>query len=338
MSSLNVRLDQPGRYHGSLVIPWSRHDSAYGQLVVPVIVLNGAAGPTALFTAGVHGDEYEGQIVLPELARTLDPASLRGRIILVPRANPPAADAAARNSPADGGNLARVFPGDARGGLTAALADAITRHLLPLADAVIDLHAGGSSLEYIPCAWGRLPAEVALAERVLDLLLAFGAKYTGVIAQPEGSGTLVAQALAMGRPAMAAELGGGGGVTPGSLAVARQGCRRVLSHLGILAHGEPHPVGRLLAVRPAHLLRSPGHGLFEPAFVLGQSVAAGDAAGWLHRHDQIPHKLSFAASGTVLCRRVPAPCEPGDVLAHLAEDIAREALLEAGRPKPAGVE
>ena len=63
--TLEVELDRPGRHQGALLVPWSRDESAYGQLVVPVTVLNGGPGPTLLLTGGVHGDEYEGQIYSP---------------------------------------------------------------------------------------------------------------------------------------------------------------------------------------------------------------------------------------------------------------------------------
>ena len=330
MSRLDLDLEGPGRRCGALAVPWSTDKSAYGQLVVPTVVVAGREpGPTVLLVAGVHGDEYEGQIVLAEFARTLDPDRLRGRVVLVPRANPLACRAGRRTSPQDGGNLARLFPGNARGSITAALADAINRHLLPLADAVLDVHAGGSSLDYVPCAWGRLPRRRELAAQVLDLLLAFGGDVAAVVPDPEGGGTLVAAALEQGKPAIAAELGGGGAATPHSLAVTRRGCRRVLAHLGLLegTRGEDPP---LLAVRPLHFLRSPGQGLFEPAFVLGQAVAAGEIAGWLHDPEHSswePDTLRFPASGTVICRRVPVPAEPGDVLAHLGEAVDRDALL-----------
>ena len=328
MSVLDVTLDRPGRHDGALRVPWSRDRSAYGQLVVPVTVLSGSAGPTLLLIAGVHGDEYEGQIVLADLARTLDPAALRGRVILVPRANPLAAAAGRRTTPEDGGNLARAFPGDPAGPITAALAAAIARHLVPLADAVIDLHAGGGSLEYVPCGWGRLPRDTVQAGRVLDLLLAF-APLAAVVERPEASGTLVAAALDAGAVAVAAELGGGGAVTPASLATTRDGCRRALVHLGML-QGDPAPPGRLLTVHASHFLRSPAAGLFEPAATLGQTVEAGAVAGWVHdpvRPALPPETLLFPASGLLLCRRVPAACEPGDVLLHLAEDTGRNPLL-----------
>ena len=42
--------------------------------MIPIAVIRGASGPTALLTGGNHGDEYEGPIALFDLARTLDPA------------------------------------------------------------------------------------------------------------------------------------------------------------------------------------------------------------------------------------------------------------------------
>jgi len=340
--TLRLELERPGLHRGALLLPHSRDESAYGRLEIPVFSLIGGPGPTVLFTGGVHGDEYEGPLVLSELLRRLDPATLAGRVLVVPRANLPAARAGRRTSPVDGGNLARLFPGDRAAGLTAAIAQAITECLLPLADAVVDLHAGGASLEYLPCAWGRLPADPALAGRTLDLLLGFGAALTAVNPRAEGGGTLVAQALAMGIPAMAAELGGGGGVSVGSLALARSGCRNVLAALGLLPgpppgpspspppSPPPPPPGGLLGLRPAHFLHSPGFGLFEPALALGATVAEGAVAGWLHdpeRPEAPPQELRFAAGGVLLCRRVPAPCVPGDVLLHLAEPTDRGALL-----------
>ncbi len=160
---LDIPLDQPGRFFGAMRLPWSHDRSAYGQIVIPVAILHGGAGPTVLLTGGVHGDEYEGQIVLGALARELDPASVHGRIIIVPTANPAAALAGKRTSPIDGGNLARLFPGDPNGGPTSQIAEGMTRLLLPQVDFLVDFHSGGNTLEYLPCACGRLPTTQSCA-------------------------------------------------------------------------------------------------------------------------------------------------------------------------------
>ncbi|MBF9235466.1 succinylglutamate desuccinylase/aspartoacylase family protein [Microvirga alba] len=327
---LDIPLDRPGRTVGALRLPWSHDRSAYGQIVVPVIVVKNGDGPTALLTAGIHGDEYEGQIVLGSLARTLRPEAIRGRVIILPCAHPAASLAGRRTSPFDGGNLARLFPGDAHGGPTSQLAEGISRLLLAETDFLVDFHSGGSTLDYLPCAFGRLPSEAALADRVLDLMIAFGAPVTAVVRRPEARGTLVAEALERGVVAMATELAGGGGVTRETVALAEQGLSRVLAHMGILPANGPPPQTRLLSIEAEHFVRSPGRGLFEPMFTLGQNVNAGDAAARLsnpERPGSPAEEIAFTAGGTVICRRVPAMVEPGDVLVHLGQDVDRATLL-----------
>ena len=99
---------------------------------------------------GTHGDEYEGQIAIDRLAKTLRPEEITGRIICLPMLNFPAADAGLRCSPIDEGNLNRAFPADPRGTPTQLIAHYVEEVLMPLADYAIDLHSGGASLFYPP--------------------------------------------------------------------------------------------------------------------------------------------------------------------------------------------
>jgi predicted deacylase len=330
-AQLDIPLDQPGRHVGALRLPYSSDRSAYGQIVIPVVVVRGGPGPTVLLTAGVHGDEYEGQIALGALSRKLQPEGMNGRVIIVPMANPFAALASLRTSPIDGGNLARSFPGDPVGSLTSQIAEGISRLLLPIADFLVDLHSGGSTLEYTPCGFGRLSANRALSVKVVDLMAAFGAPISVFVRQPESRGTLLAAALEMGVVAIATELGGGGGVTPSILSITERGLQGVLAHAGVFKDAErPIATTRFMQVSPKHFVRSPGRGMFEPLFALGNEVNPGQLAGRLwnpERIDQAPEHILFDTGGRVICRRVPAMVAPGDVLVHLAEDISREELL-----------
>ena len=66
--------------------------------------------------AGVHGGEFVGLRALSMLAQQLEPAQVRGRLILCLVANPPAVFQGRMNvSPLDGININRVFPGKADG-------------------------------------------------------------------------------------------------------------------------------------------------------------------------------------------------------------------------------
>ena len=96
-----VDLDAEGKSAGYLRVPHSTSLSAYGWLPVPVTVVRNGQGPTVLMLAGVHGDEYEGQIALSKLARALAPSDLRGCLIVLPAVNAAAAKAGMRSSPID---------------------------------------------------------------------------------------------------------------------------------------------------------------------------------------------------------------------------------------------
>ena len=86
------------------------HRSAYGWIPIPIVQIKNGVGPTLLLMAGNHGDEYEGQVAVTRLAKELNPEMIRGRVILLPMANFPAAKAGHRTSPIDNGNLNRSFP------------------------------------------------------------------------------------------------------------------------------------------------------------------------------------------------------------------------------------
>jgi len=125
---------------------------------------------------------------------------------------------------------------------------------------------------------------------------------------------------------MGTELGGGGLVTPQSLKIAQDGMRRVLAHIGLLQGPVPAPTPTRLTEIGGddyYVYASDG-GLFEPLVDLGDMVATGQPAARIHFHHtpwREPEVLSFKRDGLVLCKRIPARCERGDCLFHLATDL-----------------
>ena len=112
MSSLitpTIDLDRDGMQTGYLRLPHSVHRSAYGFIPIPIASLKNGDGPRVLLMGGTHGDEYEGQVILSSLIRTLPLDQVTGQIIILPMANFPAAEAGLRTSPLDDGNLNRAF-------------------------------------------------------------------------------------------------------------------------------------------------------------------------------------------------------------------------------------
>src|SRR5437868_5818374 len=97
------------------------HPTVWGQYQVPVTVWVGkdaAPGRGLIATGSTHGDEYEGPVALHHLLREIKLSDVRGRIIIIPTLNVSAFRAGTRDTPDDGVNLNRAFPGDAKGSIT----------------------------------------------------------------------------------------------------------------------------------------------------------------------------------------------------------------------------
>ena len=123
--------------------PHSRNESGWGALHLPIVSIWNGAGPTVAFTGGNHGDEYEGPIALLKLVRALEPAQISDRVIVIPALNYPAVMGGTRVSPIDGVNMNRAFPGRRDGSVTRMIAHFVQHRVLPVCDALFDIHVGG---------------------------------------------------------------------------------------------------------------------------------------------------------------------------------------------------
>ena len=325
-----VDFTRNGRQNGYLRLFHSVHSSAYGFIPIPIVVLKNGDGPTALLVSGTHGDEYEGQVALCNLAKSLDPARIKGRVIILPAANFPAAVAGRRTSPIDEGNLNRLFPGDPDGTVTQQIAYYIEHELVPLADLVCDLHSGGSSLMYVPAALMGGYARGGDNSKGLAALKAFASPLSYVIeANQGGDRTLSGGAIRQGVIALGTELGGSGHVTRAAVRIAERGVNNLLVHLGILPDD-----ARIALDGPQRFLEvggseyytyAPDNGLYEPLVDLGDMIRAGQPAARIHFPETPwaePVTAHFTRDGFVLCKRIPGRTMRGDCLFHLGTDIA----------------
>jgi predicted deacylase len=325
-----VPFDQDGRHTGFVRLFNSVHESAYGFIPIPIVVFRNGAGPTALLMSGNHGDEYEGQVALCRLAQTLDVSRIRGRVIIFPLANYPAGMAGRRTSPIDGGNLNRSFPGDPDGTVTQQIAYFLSTVLLPMADVIVDLHSGGSSLMYVPSALSRRPDDAAGAEKALRYLKAFASPVAYLPTASQGTGderTFNGMVARLGKIAIGSELGGAGTVTPVALRLAERGIRNILVEMGILPEEDRRPgevPTRILEVGGNEwFVYTPEPGVYEPLVELGDEVKAGQKAANIYFPEtpwRAPETVHFLRDGFVLCKRQPGRTLRGDCLFHLGTD------------------
>jgi uncharacterized protein len=328
-----IDLDQPSSGRGYLRVPYSGNDSAYGWLGVPAFVLAGARpGPRVLLLGGVHGDEYEGQVALARLARRLGEASVHGTLLVLPSTHAPAAYAGKRLSPVDGVNLNRAFPGDANGSPGQMLAHYLEEVLLPGCDAVIDLHSGGGSLEYLPCVRARLSADPQVRRRTVELVRSFGTGF-GVLFRPSRAEprTLSAACERKNVPYINPETWGGGRIGLAAMQATEEGLLRCLALLGVVpqeAAPAPREDLRFATLGPDSLVYSEHDGIWEPRVALGTEVRPGTLLALVHdlkRPWHEPAPVHASAAGTVLCQRATAPVAVGDCLFEIGIPSAPEA-------------
>ena len=323
----DVDYEKNGKQTGWLYLHHSVTRSAYGQIMIPIVVIKNGKGPTALFMAGNHGDEYEGQLGLLKVIRGLEPEKIQGRVIIAPAINLPAALAGTRVSPIDEGNLNRSFPGDPDAGPTRQIAYYINSVLFPMADLLHDFHSGGASLDYVEFASTHEGDSKKVNARGLAALKAFGAPLSVIWRDSRDTRYCPPAAMAKGVAALGGEFGGCGRVSASGTKLVHDGALRLLEHLGIAAKGSAPKAGkvRLMEVPGRdHFVYAPEPGLFEPATQLGDVVKTGDLCGQVHFVDnpaRAPVPSYFKAGGFVVCKRHFGRVERGDCVAHLAVDV-----------------
>lgn len=314
----DIDFDRGGRQVGFVAIPHSPHDDAWGNVRIPIAVIRNGGGPTVILQAGNHGDEYEGPIALGEIIRDLDPSTVSGRLIILPAINAPAVAAGRRTSPVDGLNFNRTFPGDPLGTLTQQISAYVNDVIYPLADAFIDLHSGGSSLDILPSAIVEPARDPALHRHNIAAVRAFGAPLTVVINNLGDPRTSTASAVRAGLITVGTEMAGAGTVSKQALEICRQGVRNVLAHLGVL------PPSVATRPRQERILEIPGPrgyvfadnpGVFEPVCAKNDEVKAGMLAGRVHDlldPAATPRELRFATDGIVYGIRHPGRVGAGN--------------------------
>ncbi|WP_305984496.1 N(2)-acetyl-L-2,4-diaminobutanoate deacetylase DoeB [Roseibium sp. MMSF_3544] len=317
-----VPFDQDGVHHGFLRLPYSRDDSAWGSVMIPITVIRNGDGPTALLTGGNHGDEYEGPVALQDLAVTLSASDVSGRVIIVPAFNYPAFRAGTRTSPIDKGNLNRSFPGRPDGTVTEKIAHYFDSHLVPMADIVLDFHSGGKTLEFVPFASAHVLEDKEQQAACVAAARAFNAPYTAIMLEIDSVGMYDTAVEEKGKVFVTTELCGGGTATARSIAIAKKGVRNVLRHAGILEGSPEIHLSVSLDMPDGNcFVFSEIDGMIEPVVDLGDEVSEGDLVAKVWQTDRTgvsPTEYYAKRSGILMARHFPGLIKSGDCLAVIA--------------------
>jgi N-alpha-acetyl-L-2,4-diaminobutyrate deacetylase len=329
----DIDFDKDGKQIGHLWVPYSRNSSAWGKVLVPIIVIKNGSGSTALLVGGNHGGEYEGTVCLLKLARELQAEQIQGRLIILPALNLPAVMAGQRVSPIDNLDMNRSFPGQPKGTVSQIIAHYVHEVILPLCDAVLDIHAGGYSLDLYPYISMHFLEDEEQMAATRAALESFQAPIGLIMEEFTGEGLLDYAVERMGKVFLCAEIGGNGRLTPYTLQLTEVGTRNFLKHLNILDGDIITCADRQLP--PMRLMETPGtenyhhvtvNGIYESFFELGTAVSIDQPIGQVHfvqhpaRGPQIIHAQS---SGLLIGTRGPGHVATGDCVALIAQTSSK---------------
>lgn len=329
--------EKPGKQQGFLQVPYSHNLGGWANVMIPITSVSHGKGPKVLVMGGNHGDEYQGQIAAMKLARELTPEMVTGEIILIPSLNFPAARTASRLSPLDGANLNRSFPGAPEGTVTSQIAHYLTHTLFPRVDVVIDIHSGGRSMDFLPCAHMHLVADRQQRRKMMEAMLAWNTDFCFLYADIAGSGLLPVEAENQGKIVVTTEMGGGEGVPASVHRITQSGLRNVLIHVGALVGTEKTrsnmhlpPATLIQALTRDDYLLAPESGIFEIGHDLGTTIEVGQTVGWIHhleRPDRNPEPIVAKSAGYLVTSRVPCLTQQGDCVAVIASAIGVDEAL-----------
>jgi len=254
-------------------------------ITLPVAVLRGTGpGPVLYLQAGLHGDELTGIEVCRRALAAVDPRRLRGTLVSVPLANPPAHRSRSRGArheergPIDAN---RVFPGSSAGLLTERIDHLLFTEFVAHADLTLDLLSALDGCTIAPFVYiDPDDDETGTLELRESAGRAFGTPYVYYKKRGEKLGTsdmsrsLRAQADAAGRASFSAEMGESGRVTAAYVPLGLRGVLNVLRHLGMLDEPvEREPSQR--AFRSITLVHSNRGGGLRWSVAIGADVVVG---------------------------------------------------------------
>jgi uncharacterized protein len=322
--TINERQVAPGqRVDLDLHVPAGESDPATH---IPITVFHGAQpGQVLAVTAGVHGYEFAPILAAQALLDRLDPAVLRGTVILVRIAHVEAfRHRVPRVNPYDRKNLNRSFPGRADGTQTERIAWALSTQVIPRCDVHIEVHSGDGAewLEaFVGIYTGPLASRPDVA-RAVGLAVGFRnmIRYSmDTQAQVDTGRSLNRQAVAAGKPTVLIEIGENGRREPAWVEAIVGGIFNALRTLGMLPGEATPPRADTRWYDGTTAVAASTTGIFTPVTIVGRNVRAGAPIGTIRDYtNRLVEEIVSPVDGYLMYGLTGPPVEAGDSVVTIA--------------------
>lgn len=234
-------------------------------------------GPSLLLVSGVHGAEYVGPLCLRHLYGELSSGEFRGRVVILPLANPNGFYEGRKEVvPSDGINLNRAFPPAETDDESARIARAVKKHLYPKADFLLDLHSGEIYETMVPLVFFPVGSGEEIAKKTRE-----AAKHILVDWRlpSTASNGLYSHATHCGIPGMIVEIGCGGRWTEELVSLEVASVKNLMAHLGMM--GTPLENTEQREATKTHYFEADADGCWFPEVIDEEVVEEGSILGHL---------------------------------------------------------
>ncbi len=316
----NPHVVHPFEMGGVLVPPGERADlkvkisELYTAIpvTIPLTILHGALpGPRIFITAAVHGNEINGVEMVRRVRSAVDPAKLRGTVLLVAIANPIAFMNLSRDLP-DGRDLNRHFPGRELGSMASHIAAALFDKIVRRCEFGIDLHTAAAGRTNLP----HVRADLRFPQ-VRRLAAAFGCEV--IFDMPGDPGMLRNAATRAGVPTIVYESGEPLKFQQSLISQGVHGILNVLGELGMHAADRKPPLLQIV-VEDHKWIRAPKGGILIIQVKPGDVLEKGDDIAILTKPvgDEMT-RIKAPYSGLVVGTATLPMAIPGSAVAHLVK-------------------
>src|SRR5579859_675690 len=287
----------------------------------PLHVLVGVeAGPVLYVQAAVHGNEVNGVEVLRRVVSSLNPAAMRGVLIVVPVTNGPGLLTRQRFNPFDKEDMNRVWPGNLSGTTSRQMAYNLYHQAIRYANYVIDLHTANSNTQ-LHVVYGRGDETSRRLAEVFGVGVLLEENVDENLKQARFLGKLRNTLTAQGVAAITPELGGNDHFEEGNIALGVRGVLNVMKHLGMLSGELELPEKPQITLYGSHQDKVRAHqgGIWVAQVTGGDQVVRGQQLGFIYslRTFEIVEQIDAPYAGYVLGTTDLPIVNTGDNLVNL---------------------
>ena len=284
---------------------------------VPVFIERSLyAGPTVLFTAGIHGDEVNGiEIVRQLLSKGINKPKT-GTTICIPIINIFGFLQKVREFP-DGRDLNRSFPGSKTGSLAARVAYKIMKHIIPHVDYCLDFHTGGLSRFNAPHV--RIEKGNPELKKIAEV---FNAPF--ILESKNLKKSFRNACRNKGVPMLLFEGGKSNSIDSVVSNTGVNGSKRVLAHLGMLSSKfkVSSPRKNSVTITKSTWVRAQASGMFKSAVKVGSLVSRREVIGHItDPYGKVHYWIKAAHNGFVFNVNEAPLVYQGDALFHISTSV-----------------